>query len=171
MHDRAIAVRGCENAANAPRRQISHVMRLLSDRQRQPHCCPNTASFIGRQDTGRCRKCFPPSIFLQPGKNRTAARPTIEPRTADRYGVDESLDHRTEPKTRLQLMPPKPKALLMTVRTERASFCKITRERKFGSSLVTFRQPGRIPCWIHSPPITASRMPEAPSVWPVQPLV
>src|SRR5690348_13041098 len=128
MHDRAIAVRRCEYAANATRRQIGHVVRLLSNRQCQPNRCADTASFVGRENTGRRRQCFPPYVLPQSGEDRTAARPTIESRTAYRYGVDESLDHRTVPNTRLQLMPPKPNALLITVRTGRSSLCKTTRE-------------------------------------------
>src|SRR5690242_6002241 len=121
MHDRAITVGRCEYAANAAGRQISHVMRLLSDRQRQPNRGANAASFVGWENAGRSRKRFPPCILLLPGKNRAAEPPTFKSWTTDRYSIDESVDHRTWPKTKLQLMPPKPKALLMTVCTGRSS--------------------------------------------------
>src|SRR4029077_12216284 len=75
------------------------------------------------------------------------------------------------PNSRLQLLPPKPNELDSTRSSGRSCGATATRLLSAGSRLATLRLPGMKPSRTQSREMTASTMPAAPSVCPVQPLV
>ena len=111
-----------------------------------------------RPAAGQHRHGSPPSHRHRPANRDTAG-------STPRSGA-------SAPRQQVQLMPPKPKELLITRRTGAADIRGQTRAHGTSDrTAVTPRQPGMKPWRMHSAAITASTMPDAPSVCPVQPLV
>src|SRR4029078_1887608 len=90
---------------------------------------------------------------------------------AQKADADNTDPHHNTPRTRLQLLPPKPKILLSTRRTGRDWFSRRIWLHKAESTRWQLRVPATNPCVRHIAEISASVMPAAPSACPVHPFV